>query len=244
MAKTLDEVLSGWNQQQLSNLGAILELKTEYPSVEELGSRIKWLFHSKTRANITALKNRIVETGAADTEGVYPVPLYSELILALSDKLKLNVKHARIEDLELDISYAIIVKALQKMTQTQRRVFFSNTINLGEIFENVQIRSPDLRGPVTTMAALGLAHGSGMSLYMASTTALGFVTHAVGITLPFAIYTGVGSTIAFMIGPAGWLAAGGWAIFKMTGPEWKKLTPAIMYIISTNSHRSMVQAGG
>jgi uncharacterized protein YaaW (UPF0174 family) len=244
MARTLDDELSGWSQQQLCNLGAILQLKKDNPSVEELGTRIKWLFHSKTRANITALKNRIVERGVADGEGVYPVPMYSDLILALADKLKLNAKHASIEDLQLDISYAIIVKALQKMTQSQRRVFFSNTINLGEIFENIQIRSPDLRGPVTTMAALGLAHGSGMSLYVASTTALGFVTHAVGITLPFAIYTGLGSTIAFMIGPAGWLAAGGWAVFKLTGPEWGKLTPAIMYIISTNSHRRMLQGEG
>jgi len=240
MATTLAEVLSGWNQDQLSNLGAILQLDKGNPSVDELESRIKWLFHSKTRANITALKRRLVEGGAADREQVYPVPLYSDLILALADKLKLNAEHVSIDGLELDISYAIIVKALQKMTQTQRRVFFSNTINLEEIFENVQMRS-ELRGPMTTMMALGMAHGSGMSLYVASTTALGFVTHAVGISLPFALYTGLGSTIAFMIGPAGWLAAGGWAIFKMTGPEWKKLTPAIMYIISTNSHRLLLQ---
>lgn len=202
--------------------------------MEDLGSHIKWLFHSKTGANIAALKNRIVERGVADRERVYPVPLYSDLILALARKLKLKSLNASLEGLELDISYAIIVQALQKMTQSQRRVFFSNTINLGEIFENVVIRSPDLRGPVTTMTALGMAHASGISLYVASTTALGFVTHAVGITLPFAI-TGLGSTIAVIIGPAGWLAAGGWAIFKMTGPEWKKLIPAIMYIISTNS---------
>ncbi len=238
MEKTLAEALAGWSQDQLSNLGAILQLDKENPSVDDLNSRIKWLFHSRTRANITALKRRIVEGGASDSEQVYPVPLYSDLILALSEKLKLNADHVSIDGLELDISYAIIVKALQKMTQTQRRVFFSNTINLGEIFENVQMKS-ELRGPMTTMMALGMAHGSGMSLYVASTTALGFVTHAVGISLPFALYTGLGSTIAFMIGPAGWLAAGGWAIFKMTGPEWKKLTPAIMYIISTNSHRGV-----
>lgn len=240
MVKTLAEVLTGWDQDQLSNLGAILQLKKENPVIDDLGVHIKWLFHSKTKAKITALTNRVTKAGVADREHVYPVPLYSDLILALAGKLKLSTKHADIDDLELDISCAIIVKALQKMTQSQRRVFFSNTINLDEIFENVSIRS-NLRGPVTTMAALGLAHGSGMSLYMASSTALGFVTHAIGITLPFAVYTGLGSTIAFVIGPAGWLAAGGWAFLKMTGPEWKILIPALMYIIATNSRRRVAQ---
>jgi len=237
MAKTLAEALSGWNQDQLSNLGAILQLKKNRPSIEDLCTHIKWLYHSKTKAKIYSFKRQIIRDGVADRESVFPLPLYSDLILALARKLKLNTKSTGVDELELDISYAIIVEALQKMTQSQRRVFFSNTINLGEIFENVDIRSPDLRGPVTTMAALGLAHGSGMSLYLASTTALGFVTHAVGMTLPFAIYSGLGSTIAFIIGPTGWLAVGGWAFIRMTGPEWKKLIPAIMYIMATNSHR-------
>ncbi len=239
MARTLAEALTGWNQDQLSNLGAILQLKQDRPAIEEICVHIKWLYHSKTRAKINSLKNRITRDGVADRESVYPLPLYSDLILALARKLKLNTKNSSVDDLELDISYAIIVEALQKMTQSQRRVFFSNTINLGEIFENVDIPSPDLRGPVTTLAALGIAHGSSMSLYLASTTALGFVTHAVGIALPLAIYSGIGSTIAFIIGPTGWLAVGGWAFLRMTGPEWKKLIPAIMYIIATNSSQRM-----
>ncbi len=87
---------------------------------------------------------------------------------------------------------------------------------------------------MTTTAVLGAAQASGGAVYIASTTALGFLTHGVGITLPFAVYTGLTSTIAFVIGPVGWLAAGGWAFWKFTGPEWKKLTTAIVYITSRN----------
>jgi hypothetical protein len=34
--------------------------------------------------------------------------------------------------------------------------------------------------------------------------------NTIGITLPFAVYTGLTSTIAFVIGPVGWLTAGFW----------------------------------
>ncbi|MCH2160095.1 MAG: hypothetical protein MK096_15100 [Oleiphilaceae bacterium] len=80
---------------------------------------------------------------------------------------------------------------------------------------------------------LGLANAAGFGLYTSATTALGFAMHAVGVTLPFATYTGLSSTIAFVIGPARWLAAGAWAIWGVTGPEWKKIVPALLYVIST-----------
>ena len=76
---------------------------------------------------------------------------------------------------------------------------------------------------------------SGFGVYLAATTALGFTTSAIGITLPFAAYTGLSSTIAFVIGPAGWLAAGLWGAWKVTQAEWKKLVPVVLYIASTRA---------
>ncbi len=82
-----------------------------------------------------------------------------------------------------------------------------------EPLELAKLKDPTgsaLKAPLTTVAALGLAQASGFGVYLASTTSLGFVTHAVGITLPFAMYTGLSSTIAFLIGPAGWLGVSAW----------------------------------
>jgi uncharacterized protein YaaW (UPF0174 family) len=246
---TINSVLSGWNQEQLSNLGAILELDTEEPSITDLESGIKWLYYSKTRANLRLTTKNIAGKIAAklnkkerQKEGVehqYPIPLYSELIEGLADKLKLKDKNASLADYEEYISHEIIIEALNKMSPPQRRMFFNHAVDLGDIVENADIKDTSLKGPITTISALGLAHASGNSLYLASTTALGFVTHAAGVSLPFVAYTGMTSTIAFVIGPAGWLAAGSWAFWKATGPEWKKLTPAILYIISTNSRTGL-----
>ena len=101
------------------------------------------------------------------------------------------------------------------------------------------MNGPDLKGPATTFALLGAAQASGFGIYLASTTALGFLTHAVGVTLPFTIYTGMTSTIAFLIGPAGWLGAGLWGTWKLTEPEWKKLVPALVCIVATNSLKNL-----
>ncbi|MEX2353278.1 MAG: hypothetical protein WD709_03750, partial [Gammaproteobacteria bacterium] len=228
-----------WDQQQLSNLGAILELKQDSPSIQDLETRIKWLYHSKKRARFKAIATSIVERRSADKDKLYAVPTYSELINRLATRLKLKDRDEPVGDisrLEMDISYDIIIRSLQKMTPLMRRAFFNESVNLADILDNAGIKNPSLRGPMTTMVALGLAKTSAAtSLYIASTTALGFVTHAVGITLPFAAVTGMTSTIAFVIGPPGWLAASGWVFWQVTGPKWKKLTPALMYIISTNS---------
>ncbi len=80
-------------------------------------------------------------------------------------------------------------------------------------------------------SALGAANALGFGLYTSATTALGFVTHAVGISLPFTAYTGLSATIAVAIGPPGWLVAGLYAFWKLTSADWKALTPAIIYLI-------------
>jgi hypothetical protein len=69
-----------------------------------------------------------------------------------------------------------------------------------------------LKGAATTLGAFGAAQASGFGIYLGATTALGFLSQAVGVTLPFAVYTGMSSTIAFLIGPVGFLAAGAWLV--------------------------------
>ena len=234
---TISDALSEWDQDQLANLAAIMELENENPSISDLEEHIKWLYHSKTRAQAKSILKKIPKLDAIDD--TYHTPTFSELIFALADKLKVNEKDASLEDCEEYISHEILIEALQKMSPSERKKFFMEMVNLDELLDKADLKGTSLKGPMTTVAVLGAAQASGMSIYLASTTALGFLTHAVGITLPFAAYTGLTSTIAFVIGPAGWLAAGGWALWQLTGPSWKKLTPAILYIISTNSHRAL-----
>jgi uncharacterized protein YaaW (UPF0174 family) len=90
------------------------------------------------------------------------------------------------------------------------------------------------------MGILGVASTGGFSTYVAASTALGFVTQIVGVTLPFAAYTGLSSTIAFTLGPAGWLGAGAWALWNLTDTDWKKLTPALIYLSTLRNQKNLL----
>lgn len=123
------------------------------------------------------------------------------------------------------------------MKPRERLKYFEQQVDISELLRGTRIKAHSFRGPATTFALLGIAQTSGFGIYLASTSALGFLTHAVGVTLPFAVYTGMTSTIAFIIGPPDWLTAGIWGAWKLTQPNWKKLIKALMYIISTNKWR-------
>ena len=208
-------------------------------------NRIKWLYHSRSRANLNVGMSRVKKSilSIADVdigtdkkaEDVFDIPSYDALVNQLAKKLEVFEDDASLETLEESISHEVIVRALQKMSPKERRTFFSNAVDYSALNIKLDSGSTRLRGPVTTMAAIGAAKASGFGLYMASTTALGFMTQAAGITLPFAAYTGLTSTIAYIIGPAGWLAAGGWLFWNITGPEWEALTRVVLFIISRKS---------
>jgi uncharacterized protein YaaW (UPF0174 family) len=116
------------------------------------------------------------------------------------------------------------------MNAQQRHAFLTSPIQLDDfstVFPQTRVS-----GPTTTLAALAIAQGSGFGVYLGATTALGFLSHAVGVTLPFAIYTGMTSTIAFLIGPFGFLGAGAWLGFQILGPEWPRILRGVLHLIA------------
>jgi hypothetical protein len=122
---------------------------------------------------------------------------YEYLIREVCKKLKINGANVEpIRVLEVYLIEDLFVKAAAQMNAQQRHAFLTT-----------QISSRKPESPVL-LAALAVAQGSGFGVYLGATTALGFLSHAVGVTLPFAIYAGMTSTIAFLIGPFGFLRGG------------------------------------
>ncbi|KIA89589.1 hypothetical protein [Kaistella jeonii] len=58
------------------------------------------------------------------------------------------------------------------------------------------------------ITAISIAQLSGFGIYMLASTTLGAITSMLGLTLPFAVYTGMSSAISFIIGPVGFLVMG------------------------------------
>jgi uncharacterized protein YaaW (UPF0174 family) len=57
-------------------------------------------------------------------------------------------------------------------------------------------------------AGIVLGQSSGFGIYMATTTGLGAISSAVGVTFPWAVYQGATTLLGVMLGPIGWGLAG------------------------------------
>ena len=241
----MESEIRDWDVEDLSNIGALLGLKdSNSADVDRILDSIKWLYHSRARAkletSIGEIRRKWFGGGTGETppetlDETRPMPIYEELVRGAAENLGAYEGMPSLETCELYLSHAVLTKALERMKPSERLAFFSREIDLPKVAGAAGISSNSVAGPATTMAALGAAQASGFGVYLAATTALGFTTNAIGVTLPFAAYTGLSSTIAFVIGPAGWLAAGLWGAWKVTQAEWKTLVPVVLYIASARA---------
>ena len=257
MGSTIAEMLRGWRDEDLQNLASLVDPKYQPGrrySPEEIEEAFKWQYYSRTaeggktvaKRAFTQVKTRLgAEASAkADKQQDLRAPSYEVLIREACRHEKAHEDWASTEELELFLAQAIILRALQHMKPGERAKFFEQEVEVEKLTGGARIRGPKLGGPMTTFAMLGAAQMSGFGVYLAATTALGLVTHAVGMTLPFAVYTGMTSSIAFIIGPAGWLAAGAWGMWRLTQPRWKRAIPGLLYITAVNARRRLDEQGG
>jgi uncharacterized protein YaaW (UPF0174 family) len=89
---------------------------------------------------------------------------------------------------------------------------------------------PHLEGLLLGGSAMAVARMSGFGVYLLASTVLGTLTKALGITLPFAVYMGMSQTIAFILGPVGWVALAGSILFTLNQPNWNRLSLAVVYV--------------
>lgn len=251
---SIRSALEGWGNEDLSNLKAILKIAdTEDDTLTVIETELKWLYHSKARAQaklagVNAKNFLLAKTNKSkfiplDEEDTYQVPSYSDIVTKCCKKLKLDISDD-ILTLETYIAEFVIANALVKMTCEDRHKFFNTEIEAKNILARAGIKNNNFNSVKNTMVLLSLANSAGFGLYATATTALGFATHAIGVTLPFAAYTGLTSTIAFLIGPVGWLSLGFWTLIKLTDSDIKSLIPAVLYISSVNSRLKLKETEG
>lgn len=154
-------------------------------------------------------------------------PTYVEIVIQCLGKLKVGFNTSEpVPALEARLVHKVIGDAWARMTPAQREQLQHEMSRAAAIEGYDKNRFASL-GPI---AALSVAQLSGFGIYLFATTALSAVTGVAGIVLPFAAYTTMSSAISFVIGPVGWIGAGLFAIWKLTGPDYKKLIPAVLMI--------------
>lgn len=94
----------------------------------------------------------------------------------------------------------------------------------GEVLRNSFLKSGVGIGSLITV-------GSSFGAYIAINTIIHAIfTSFLGITLPFAVYTGVAKGVSIITGPIGWCALGGYSIYSLIKTSGK-LTSAMMSVV-------------
>jgi len=247
--------MSDWSIEELRAFFCCVRSSETVPApdnredlVRDSLTELFWAYNSKTTTQAKqaadkakqAIYDRLSERMKANIPCPPPAKDLHEYGSALSYEYllrevcnNLNIDNASVEpirELEVYLIEDLFVRAAAQMNAQQRHAFLTSQVRLDDfasVFPQTRVS-----GPATTLAALALAQGSGFGVYLGATTALGFLSHAVGVTLPFAIYTGMTSTIAFVIGPFGFLGVGAWLGSRILGPEWPRIVRGVLHLIA------------
>lgn len=154
-------------------------------------------------------------------------PSYKDIVRQVAKKLNVNYKNYHsAREIEIKISQKVLETVWEKMTPEQRNEMEEELRKTAQKFD----KTGSLATSLTIFGSLTAAQLSGFGVYLLASTALGALTSTLGFTLPFVVYTTMSSAIAVIIGPVGWIGAGLFTIWKLTGPNYKKLIPAIIYV--------------
>jgi uncharacterized protein YaaW (UPF0174 family) len=162
-------------------------------------------------------------------------PAYKQIVHQVADHLSVPYKqYHSAREVEIAIAQKVLETLWQKMTPEQRQ----------EMEEQLQAAAQefDKTGAFTTggsiFATLTAARLSGFGVYLLASTALGAVTSALGIALPFVVYTTMSSAIGVILGPVGWISAGLYTLWRLDQPNYKRLTAAVLYICLLRSRHA------
>ena len=144
-------------------------------------------------------------------------PSYAQIVQQVAEKLDINPVGATVEELEVEIARKVLETAWNKMTPEQREEMEAELRRAAQEFD----KSGELTESASIFAALTGSQLSRFGVYLLSSTTLGTLKDVVGVTLTLPL---------IVMGPVGWIGAGMFAIWKLTGANYKRLIPAILYV--------------
>jgi len=157
-------------------------------------------------------------------------PTYSDALDVVGDACELQRENLTDPEFERALVDTIYVRALSEMSEDARREVISQAADLLHSSSSRNYKKELIVG-----GGLAAAQASGFGVYMAASTALAATTSAVGITLPFAAYTGLAKVVSVAIGPIGWAALATWLVIKSDTPDIKRLTPSVLQVASVRA---------
>src|SRR5690606_19261128 len=106
----------------------------------------------------------------------------------------------------------------------EQKAEFEKQIKL--IAEQEGLTSEQIKS-LNTIGLLTAANLSGFGMYVMASTVVGGISGVLGVTLPFAFYTGMSSFLSFITGPVGWIFGLGYLAYNFRNDNMDSIVSKI-----------------
>lgn len=170
-------------------------------------------------------------------------PDYVPILIDAAKKLNIVTSNHRAEDIEDKIIIKVIESAREKIIEEKGQSAWNKIeretedqlnelINLGKLPEDVVEELVKLRG-AALMAALIGGRLAGFGLYIVANQVFFSIAKFLGLRIGVAVAGPIiGGTLAFLLGPAGFILAGITILYDVGNSNWEKVIPSIVVIAS------------
>ncbi|MDO5615991.1 MAG: hypothetical protein Q4G16_07365 [Cruoricaptor ignavus] len=135
---------------------------------------------------------------------------YKELLESIAKKENISTSNLSVNEIEELIMIKRFNENFESLSDEEKQTFQAE---LNKELERQGLDSSQIKS-LSTIGALTAASASGFSMYIMASTIVGGVTGILGITLPFAFYTGMSSVLSVITGPIGWTVGLGYLVYK------------------------------
>jgi uncharacterized protein YaaW (UPF0174 family) len=136
---------------------------------------------------------------------------YKEILIQVCQKKDLkfenNFSINQLEELILQNKFNTLIENLGE----EDKIKFQEQLKILAIKNGIdtsQLKS------ISAIGTLAGANFAGFGLYVMASTFVGGITSIIGVTLPFAFYTGMSSVLSVVTGPIGWIAGFGYLAYS------------------------------
>jgi uncharacterized protein YaaW (UPF0174 family) len=151
---------------------------------------------------------------------------YRALLLSICAELKIeSVEKIETEELEQKIVMKFLQDTVEKLSEKEKKELEEKLMSLDDSVVNKELLASS--GLMATIVGL---NATGFGAYMAASSALGALSHGLGITFAFSTYTTMSSVLAGLLGPIGIGTAAIAILASISQSQPKKVLPAVIYI--------------
>jgi uncharacterized protein YaaW (UPF0174 family) len=202
---SLTELLVHANDEELDALQKFSKIKLENLEQFELAIR------KKASNDVARLIEKVKGTGED-----LAVATYSDMLDLTGSRLKIERDNREDLEFEKHIVQVAFEKMVDTMDEKDRKLLEHEISKYAE--KHLGKKNLDI---ALSSGGLIAANLGGFATYTMASTLLSGVGSSIGVTLPFAAYTTLSSTLSMIMGPLGISALGLWGLYKITSPNTK-----------------------